>query len=231
MLSLFLLNPAHADCMSPQAFFSTDPVVPQSATVFFFAPPNAAMQPRFTVLDAQETPVPFTAESLGGLLGAWQLKIEAATPGEITLSAAFSEDTWIAAQPMTLTVTADWQAPEGRSLTAMEVTSDIWPCSHQLSTDLKVTGTAPAAWAVEWAPSAEAWTAGQRQTDWLPGNLMGFYRHTGDRSIRLELGHISCLGDAFAWSGPEIIARVVAVDADGTYRPLLDTPTAIPRPK
>ncbi|MFT4974436.1 MAG: hypothetical protein ACI8S6_000318 [Myxococcota bacterium] len=197
MLSLLSLrNAAHADCMMPRAFFSADLTAPLSATAFFFAPPGTAAQPRFTVLDAEQAPVPFTTESLGGQLGAWQLKIEATIPGSITLSAAFEEDTWITAAPLTVAVTADWQAPQDRSLVSVKSNSMYWACSHQLSTDLEVTGTAPAAWAVDW-------DAGKRQTDWLPGTAHGFFPIAPDRSSRLELGHLSCLGDVFVWSSPD----------------------------
>jgi hypothetical protein len=229
MLALLLTPAAAADCMMPQAFFSVAPSSPGTATAFFFSPAPLEESPRFSATDGDGQPVPFTVEPLTGELGVWQLVLTA-TPGEITLAAAMPVDSWYHARPVTLTVVSDWTAPGPRALASTEIRSFVWTCDHQATHDLHLTGPPPVAWAVEWAESPAAWQSGERRTAWLPGNTSSFFRGTPATDSRLELGYVSCMGETFRWPGPTIVARVVAVDADGALRPVVDAPIRLDAP-
>lgn len=231
--------PVLAKCAGPHAIVSPPggSVVPASPTIYFFFPKRDRDKPKLRAhsdgggaLDIEQSVVAETES-----FTAYRLQVKTQKPGAIVIDLQAGEF-YYGPKSWRFNISADWRPPASTRSAAAPVVSTrsfAWTCSHQLSQNLKLPGRA-AAYRVAIHDFKSDGSGPPVQELIVPPRMMQFFERNekSDASAvdEIELGHINCFGNTFAWQNKPILVDVFALQPDGSESRLTAAPMHVDMP-
>ncbi|MBK8010441.1 MAG: hypothetical protein IPK13_03780 [Deltaproteobacteria bacterium] len=208
---------------------SSKTVLPPNPTLYVFAPRKEP--PRIRVKDARGRKLRTTITALPSppAYTAFAVRIESSAPSELrvemherkrpgTIVRRRYQVRAIGTQP----VSTDTARPS--QIVRKDETSDRWTCSYNETANLTVD---------DWAPAYEVrWRDEQvEHSVVIPPRVDAFFeRDPAPSTARLELGHVSCLGQTFEFTNT-LELRIVRLSTDGAASSESSPITVAPPPK
>ncbi len=212
-LLLFALQivsgPALAKCASPgPTAFPSAGALPTRPTLHLFIPSHREEAPQFT-LDGKPLDVKVVPVSKTPAYDVFEVDIPATT-GALQLKWRYGEQEW------TIRDGSSSKVPASINITDTEARSSAWTCSWASEWLLTPSASAPV-YRVEVAETRLAWSAGDRRSVYVPGDLRQMWGDSAMNAV-VQLGHANCFGHTLEWPDEDasLWVGLVGVYPDGS---------------